>query len=460
MSIHISIIPQLRRDLAGALGFTEYQATTLAEPYLNYIENRHTGDGSMEAFLRLFIQVLQHFQDNESEKDDSSRSSSTSANQSANGIQTFIDSVSKSATEPYFVHTTAGSTLRMELVTDTILYILGIWVAMLSYFVKLPAGYRQIELAYYMTKKANPSKGLESCFAENLPELLKGSGLLPSPRDGQGGLTSISVNSKTASTTDSVTQTDNFASQCHVGDLPTAGTQLFHTRIDSLESLSIRSSALNAYTLTFLGGLRIHWTINLSRHLLLSRFAGRDVLEVFALPCILQGGAKSLRAAGIPSGLIHEVQESYSILFNATGDRSTHNRLVKTACLRWLCWCRACSLHRLRNRELDALRRSKHFPVGRRPRRNPVKSEFDPLLEELMKTLDPEDWSYELFPHLWNRIVTLEEHLGNAKPWNFWVLLRDRRDTLQFWTFFFGTVILVLTVAQVALGAAQVAGAF
>jgi hypothetical protein len=63
------------------------------------------------------------------------------------------------------------------------------------------------------------------------------------------------------------------------------------------------------------------------------------------------------------------------------------------------------------------------------------RSEFDPLLLELMSNPEPENWDHELFVHLWPRIDALDEHLQGAKPWNFWVLFRDRRDTLQFWTF-------------------------
>ena len=65
---------------------------------------------------------------------------------------------------------------------------------------------------------------------------------------------------------------------------------------------------------------------------------------------------------------------------------------------------------------------------------NAFASEFDPLLVELMVN-EPSDWTPELFPSLWSRIVVLEEHLTTAKPWNIWILFRDQRDTLQFWTF-------------------------
>jgi hypothetical protein len=78
----------------------------------------------------------------------------------------------------------------------------------------------------------------------------------------------------------------------------------------------------------------------------------------------------------------------------------------------------------------------------------------------LMSDYQPSDWVQDLFPCLWPRIVVLEEHLHMAKPWSIWILFRDRRDTLQFWTFFFATVVVLLTFVQVLLGVAEVVGSF
>lgn len=446
--INHSTIPQLRLNLALALGFSEHQAGTLAGPYLNYIENRHTGDGSLDEFLRLFIKVVLHFQEGTAASA-TEKAASTQSAPNANGVQAYIDYLCNSSNEYYFADTRENSALREELVTDTVLYILGVWVAMLSYFVQLPGGYRQIQLAYFLKSGTQLGNDFLQALNGTLSSLLKGSGLLPSPNDSQDTLFSMIAKSPTTYGA----SVHNQALRMPVGDAAASNypqytnsssnnnfpsstrAALLHTRIDDMESLSIKSSTLNAYNLSVLGGVRIHWTINFSRHMLLSRFAGRDVLEVFALPCILKGGVKSLCAAGVPQGLIHEVQESYSILFNAADRRPIHDRLVTAAGLRWLCWCRACSFHRLRERELSLLRKGKNFPIGRRSLGSNAKSEFDPVLEELMGNLGPDDWCFELFPHLWERIVALEEHLGNSKPWNFWVLLRDRRDTLQFWTF-------------------------
>ena len=100
---------------------------------------------------------------------------------------------------------------------------------------------------------------------------------------------------------------------------------------------------------------------------------------------------------------------------------------------------------------------------------------FDPTLWSV-STSDREDWDHMIFPLLWSRILKLELALQNAKPWNFWVLFRDRPEKLPFWTFLsvfyamnscfiadlkrFATMILVLTCLQVALGVAQVVAGF
>jgi hypothetical protein len=48
------------------------------------------------------------------------------------------NTLSVSPSEPLFDDTPPGTVVRNGGVTDTVLYILGAWTAMLSYFVKLP----------------------------------------------------------------------------------------------------------------------------------------------------------------------------------------------------------------------------------------------------------------------------------------------------------------------------------
>lgn len=65
------------------------------------------------------------------------------------------------------------------------------------------------------------------------------------------------------------------------------------------------------------------------------------------------------------------------------------------------------------------------------------------------------------FPVLYERVELLAKELQAAKPKSMVHLLRDRRDTLQFWTFWFvaifGTIGIILSMVQVALQAVQLA---
>ncbi|EUC48837.1 hypothetical protein COCMIDRAFT_33703 [Bipolaris oryzae ATCC 44560] len=223
------------------------------------------------------------------------------------------------------------------------------------------------------------------------------------------------------------------------------------------ESLSISAKRLNAFTLNVFSGVDVQWTPNVSRHLLLTNVGGRHVLELFSLPCAFCS-ITSL-AVGIPRELQQEISESYAMLFNAWCIKPLHVNLGEVFGIRKMCWCRSCCAYRYRKRCIHACR--SHGPAtSRHNAANPTQSDFDPTLENLMMKDSTDSWTPVSFPYLWPRIARLEKHLQSSRPWSLWVLFRDRRDTLQFWTFLFGTVILFLTVIQVLLGIAQVVGSF
>ena len=48
---------------------------------------------------------------------------------------------------------------------------------------------------------------------------------------------------------------------------------------------------------------------------------------------------------------------------------------------------------------------------------------------------DATQWSQTEYAQLWPRIMALDAHLWQTKPWSFSVLFRDRRNTIQYWTF-------------------------
>jgi hypothetical protein len=474
-----------RTQLAQALGFPDYPASDVATPYLNYIENKHTGRGTHEEYLDLFRRVVEHFKNVQPAPASGTPGRSTTGQQEQDiparvgSVQAFLDTFSASDREPIFADTLPDSPARREDVRDMVLYIIGVWTALLSSFVQLPGGYRQVELAY-RTRHRVGSKNASGPFEGSLARLIGGSGLLPTPENGGGTqpgdanglmglarlLLSFIPSTPSSDNRDetgnvladqdpktspcaymssvSESKDDSASSRFHinVGFAPPAHSSsplLSYESLDSLESLSITSRRLNAHTLKILGGVTVHWTFNLSRHMLLSRRAGQHVLELFALPCMFHARSGTLQAAGISAAFLQEIQESYSILFNSGMRPSTHAKLGKIFHLRKWCWCRSCSAYQTTSKEIKKLAKA----LSARPEsadciqasEQHSRSTLDPALIALMTNPLHSDWNHDLFPCLWARILALEEHLQAAKPWSIWVLFRDRRDTLQFWTF-------------------------
>jgi hypothetical protein len=170
--------------------------------------------------------------------------------------------------------------------------------------------------------------------------------------------------------------------------------------------------------------------------MLLTKVSGRVVLELFSLPCAFE--VITAPEVGIPVELTQEIEESYAVLFNAWSTVPLHIRLGAYVGLRKVCWCWSCSAYRFRKR---CIKTCKKRDMVSRPRRktkgaaDSLDDEFDSTLETLMAKQSMSDWTPEDFPTLWPRIARLEHHLQTSRPWSIWVLFRDRRDTMQFWTF-------------------------
>jgi hypothetical protein len=432
----------IRIDLAHALGFPEYPTTTAAEPYLNYIANRYIGRGTLEGYMKLVIHIVEHFKP---EDDDSAPVKS---------IQGLLDTLATSS-NVYFPDTKTGSQTRREDVEDTVLYIIGTWSLLLSSFVHLPlaGGARKIALAYILRAQEISSPSRSHPYEEDVSGLINGSGLLPAA--GQWGLpgsndsdanrmkaavqlmtlTKVASSPGAGSTSSLGNSTHSLHKLDSVGLSDTRMALRFLDALDSLESLHVPATRLNAYTLNVFGAVDIAWTHNISRHMLLCKRGGRHVLEVFALPCALAATTLTSKAVGISPEYAQEVTESYSILFNAWSDTPRHAKFGKPFGVDRFCWCWSCSARRYQAQVLSKYRKlSEKRTPGTKRSRAEYASEFDPLLVELMRN-EPSDWTPELFPSLWSRIMVLEEHLQTAKPWNIFILFRDRRDTLQFWTF-------------------------
>lgn len=190
---------------------------------------------------------------------------------------------------------------------------------------------------------------------------------------------------------------------------------------------------LNAFKLNVFAAVEISWTYNVSEHMLLTHHCGQHLLKIFALPCIFE--CSTIASTGISQDLIDEIQASYGILFNAWPEQRKHASYLKYLCIPRICWCWTCSSRRFRKRTISSgqatdLARSK--PIGTL---GVAGTEFDPVVAALMEENTSVDWLYEDFPCLWPRIIALENHLRMSRPWSIWILFRDRRDTVQFWTF-------------------------
>lgn len=435
-----------RIALAHALGYDDYPDNLTAEPYLNYIANRHIGRGTLSEYLELFIRVIEHFSRGQ-EKPNETKSTPES-------IRALLDALILSNDEDMFPDTKAGSPMRKDDVEDTVMYILGTWSMMLSSFVQLPNGFRKVTTAYNIRAQAEEEKA--EAYDENLAGIVKGSCLLPSLVNGQSSqltepedevvrtaMKLVALLSRTDGTLSDKSNHIRRPSSSSLLNANTLGVTKNHISthsldaMDSLESLSVKATRLNAFTLSALGAVKITWTHNVSRHMLLSRHGGRDVLEIFALPCSFNATTLTSDAVGISSELAQEIQESYCILFNAWPDLPTHAQFGRFLGIRKFCWCWSCSAHRYRCNVISKYRKMFGTKIRRRKRnRNgDLRSEYDPLLIDLMNGNESSDWTQDLFPCLWSRITLLEEHLQTAKPWSIWILFRDRRDTLQFWTF-------------------------
>jgi hypothetical protein len=282
---------------------------------------------------------------------------------------------------------------------------------MQSYFVPTRHDQRRVVFAYCSRRKLAYSE--DDALSIPVADLIAESGLHPSQYENSG-------------IEDSTLQQD-------ILDSAIAEPFAFHSSVGLLESLSIDSKRLNLVQLTSLGDVKLTWTTNISRHMLLSDHSNMKCLELFALPCSLQGGIEKIYAAmGVSTELIDEIEASYATLFRPVKASYLHKILIELPRLRFLCWCLDCSSYKLRKRTLRDLKQPKK--TGDLAWKNGIQAKYDPKLETLMER-DASQWDQTEYRELWPRILALDEHLQKTKPWNFWIIFRDRRDTVQYWTF-------------------------
>lgn len=331
-------------------------------------------------------------------------------------VQSYIGSLVNNSQHIYFQDTPPASQVRQIAVEDAVLLILGSWTLMHTYFIPLHGRPRHI---FRMASNRHPD--IEP-LQQSLFNFIESSGLIPNPRE---ALTPV----------ESVTQQD-----VELDDMSSLSPSFaHHSSAGLIESLSIEARDLNLSKLMTLARVRLIWTDNLSRHLLLSRRGQKKYLELFALPCALHRGTLNVFGTiGISANLLDEVESSYANLFNPTVPNRIHKYAERLIGLRLWCWCLSCSSQRLKSRELRMLK-GQVSRVGRhndRFRYGKLQLPYDPRLEDLAGR-EATWWDQTEFENLWPRILALEKCLQEARPWSFWVLLRDKRDTVQYWTFLY-----------------------
>ncbi|KAI7783887.1 hypothetical protein LA080_011149 [Diaporthe eres] len=421
------VLSALRQALGFHTGETSQEKA--CQPYIEYIKASWTGRGERKDFLSFFVEVVRHFRG-------ASAGQIASADSSIRG---FLNSLIARQDHYYFKDTIADSSARESRVNETVLLILGTWLLSQSYFVPAHQDQRRIVYAYCRSTEQDYSE--VNAFEQTIGTLVSKSGLLPNA--GEGGSASD----------------DNSSSFRVIADSEISEAFPLHSSANLLESLSIDPERLIATNLSTYSHVEIAWTHGISRHMLLSRRAESYYMEIFALPCALQGGAESvLSTVGISTDLIDEIECSYATLFNPSSESQPHKTLAWVIGLHHWCQCLYCSAYRFRKHTLETLR-----GIKRRRRRNSPETGYRMPYDDQIRLLmerNASPWNQTDFKNLWPRILVLDSHLQRARPWNFWVLFRDRRDTVQYWTFLFGTVILVLTLAQVMLSIAQVVTSF
>lgn len=329
-------------------------------------------------------------------------------------IRRYLSSLITCQDHYYFKDTIADSFARESTVNETVLLILGTWLLSQSYFVPTHQDQRHIVYAYCRSTDQDYSE--LSALDQSISTLISTSGLLPHPREGESAFD------------------DNVSSLQVIGDAEISESFPLHSFADVFESLSIDSKRLNATNLSTYSHVEIAWTQNISRHMLLSKRAESYYLEIFVLPCALQGGAESvLSSVGISTDLIDEIECSYATLFNPTLESKLHKTMAWVIGLHHWCRCLYCTAHRFRKHTLETLKGIKH---RRRTgsRGTDYRMAYDDQIRILMER-NASEWNQTEFRNLWPRILVLDAHLQRARPWNFWVLFRDRRDTVQYWTF-------------------------
>lgn len=426
---------ELQKELAQALGYTNYPQTRDAEPHLNYIQQACLGKYDAKEYLDFIIHVIKHFtQDNPS----------TNEGPQSDLIQDLLQNLAKDGYLQIFKDTASDPEKRRTEVEDHVMGILGRWTMLLSHF-QPRSGLRPLLTAY---QKHSGQSNHVSAYTQNLASLVQGSRVL-----GSGENPPLShlahIQSEIVKTAISLvnlvsgfnSSTNNAAANHGSIQGSSAMSNSFGTYNPTydmdLESLNIDSRKLNAFILYTDAAVDISWTKNLSKHMILTPSNGRrHMLKVFAMPCIFESTHGMAQTIGLPSKLANEIKCSYAMLFNAWSKDPRHVRRLRFFGIRKICWCWSCSAFRYR---ISMLRAYEKWCNDKQRKSETFNGETLSLIDGSIAKLaikEPlDEWNKSMFPHLWSRIAQVHQHQLTTKPWSIWMLFRDRRDTLQYWTF-------------------------
>jgi hypothetical protein len=215
------------------------------------------------------------------------------------------------------------------------------------------------------------------------------------------------------------------------------------------EWMPLISAETNAYLLHTLLRVQIRWVDCLSLHLDFDKSS--RTLSLFSCPSFCVSMLQS-------RGTIHAFASTDRTTFDPRADENAISNLLTEILLSY----RFLFGQSERSRKL--------FPhVLNLP--ESLRNEVDPLLPQLCmlenlydpSPLIPRDqpvyFANQHFPVLSQRIELIAKELKGAKPNSMGGLLHDRRDTLQYWTFWlisiFGTISIILSLLQVVLQGIQ-----
>lgn len=166
--------------------------------------------------------------------------------------------------------------------------------------------------------------------------------------------------------------------------------------LGQLESTKIDGESLNLLTLQKYTKVKIEWVDNVARHLILSQRTGRDVLEVYAFPRILEISSQRPISSKHP---FYEYQQevlcTYGLLFPVWKGSRKLEKIIKDG----------------RIQDVQSIRR----------------------IANVVTEENPGNWNTSELGTLWPRIVKLKDYQDQAQPASWWAVWRDRRDPVKYY---------------------------